>query len=180
MSRDPIVKGAEWMLSAESGEGSTGAIYRAHCLPCGQDCWWDGDSRPVEAWAIEHTRLEPAHRRFKLVTERFCRVDPVDRADRVGPVGEVEPAGHFVAGPGPVRGRAAGQPPACPGDDRDGQARTHAGIRLGAAARPAVGWLAVTGARRAMACAGRFAGPVLVVTVSLACGFVIGLTLGTE
>ncbi|WKX70999.1 hypothetical protein [Streptomyces sp. XD-27] len=73
----PVTKGADWMLCAETAEGAPEGIFGAQCLRCGDECWWDDDRRPVDAWMIDHTRTDPAHHQFRFTAERFCRVGPV-------------------------------------------------------------------------------------------------------
>ncbi|WP_431044281.1 hypothetical protein ACQUSR_21840 [Streptomyces sp. P1-3] len=77
MSTDAIIKGAEWVLSPESGEGAPQAIYGVECMTCAQSSGLvDDDPRPVEVWTINHTRAEPTHRQFLVTTQKHWRVDP--------------------------------------------------------------------------------------------------------
>ncbi|GAB2607475.1 hypothetical protein GCM10027168_45300 [Streptomyces capparidis] len=52
------------------------AIYSAVCLMCGTESMpVDDEPLPVQAWTLTHTKLNPDHRHFKIMTETFWRVD---------------------------------------------------------------------------------------------------------
>jgi ferric-dicitrate binding protein FerR (iron transport regulator) len=73
-----ILKGSEWVLSAERAPGAPEAIYGAECMTCeAASAWVDNDPKPIGVWAIEHTRHDPEHRQFLVTTQRHWRVDPV-------------------------------------------------------------------------------------------------------
>ncbi|WP_431042848.1 hypothetical protein ACQUSR_13720 [Streptomyces sp. P1-3] len=135
-----IVKGAEWVLSAETAEGAPEGIFGAQCIRCGEEVWMDNDRRPVQAWMIDHTRGDPAHAQFRFTVERFCRVDPAPATPASGP-------GHTVLVPAGMTSR---RPP---------------GSRAHALPRPARRPASVL--RRALAragrCAGRYAEALLLV-----------------
>ncbi|WKX72403.1 hypothetical protein [Streptomyces sp. XD-27] len=71
-----IIKGAEWVLIPETGEGAPEAIYGAQCIPCGRERWSDNDPRPVGVWAIDHTRTDPTHCQYLMTTHKHWRVAP--------------------------------------------------------------------------------------------------------
>ncbi|WP_059008207.1 DUF7848 domain-containing protein [Streptomyces specialis] len=74
-----VIKGAEWVLSAERAQGAPDGIYEARCLWCGAESpMVDDDSRPVGMWALDHTRrLGLEHGQFVVTSQRHWRVDPV-------------------------------------------------------------------------------------------------------
>lgn len=86
-----ILKGAEWVLSAERAEGAPDAIYGAECMTCEAESGLvDDDPKPVEVWALEHTRQHGlAHSQFLVTTQKHWRVDPLRR----GPESEPGPEG---------------------------------------------------------------------------------------
>ncbi|WP_431042511.1 hypothetical protein ACQUSR_11695 [Streptomyces sp. P1-3] len=71
VSADAIIKGAEWILSAEMGEGAPHGIYGVECMACAESSGLvDDDPRPVQVWTINHTRSHPTHRQFLVTAQR--------------------------------------------------------------------------------------------------------------
>lgn len=149
-----IIKGAEWVLTAEQGEGAPEGIYGAQCLMCFEvSVLSDNDVRPVGVWAIEHTRKSPSHCQFRLTTERFCRVDPTPAVPTPKP--------PWDDGQGPPSPSAGDQPPG-----RQARARQRT-------------WKIPPAARRLAARSCRYAGPLLLIAISVTCGLVVGIVFGT-
>ncbi|MER6625415.1 hypothetical protein [Streptomyces sp. NPDC000931] len=74
-----IIKAAEWALGPEAVEGPPQAVYSALCMACGTEVPASDDSpEPVEAWALKHTGLNPAHRQYKAMVETYWRVTPAE------------------------------------------------------------------------------------------------------
>ncbi|WP_442811931.1 DUF7848 domain-containing protein [Streptomyces sp. NBC_01803] len=92
-----VIRGAEWVLSAERAEGAPDGIYGAECLWCGEASpLVDDDSKPVGMWALDHAlRLGLDHGQFLVTSQRHWRVDPVVPAGGAGrPVRERLPRAH--------------------------------------------------------------------------------------
>ncbi|WP_405804833.1 hypothetical protein [Streptomyces sp. NBC_01187] len=150
-----ILKGTEWSLSAETGLGAPEAIYGVRCMTCASESGLvDDDPRPVGVWAIDHTRNHPSHRQHLLTTQKHWRVDPTPTRQMPAP----EPGSELP----PVS-----SPPAANGSQ--GRRTRHARRRS-----------ALVG--RTVAYLGRYAGPLFIVALSAACGFVFGtlLTAGSD
>jgi hypothetical protein len=83
-----ILKGTDLVLSAERAEGAPEAIYGVECLMCTAESGLvDNDPKPVEVWALEHTRHQGlAHGQFLVTTQKHWRVDPLHRVPAPGPV----------------------------------------------------------------------------------------------
>lgn len=145
-----IIKGAEWVLSAERAEGAPDAMYRVECMTCeSASRWTDNDPRPVGMWALLHTQTWPDHRQFLATTQDHWRVDRVpQRAE--SPPGPATPAEA-------VRPLTAGAAPAHPWPLWSGLVRQL--------------W------RRAVAYVGRAAGPLVVLSL-ITGGGVLGYLLG--
>lgn len=120
MSTHTIVKGADWLLSPETGTGVPDSIHGVQCLRCtAESGLTDNDPRPSEAWAIEHARTHPAHSRYLATTQKHWRVQPTPPGDRSAglvvpsaPRHPERPAGSDVADrPVPVGRRAVRTPP---------------------------------------------------------------------
>lgn len=136
MSRPPddataphvIIRGAEWVLSAERARGAPDARYGVACMLCeAASEWADNDPKPVGMWALHHTQQHPAHRQFLATSQRHWRVDRV----------------ASVPAPPP--------PPATERPPRHARARpTRRALRAAA--------------HRCIASAGRFAGPLVVLS----------------
>lgn len=72
-----VIKAADWILSTETSEGAPEDIFFAECLTCARrSVVADNNQETVEIWALQHTFLNPTHRRFRLTTESVWRVDP--------------------------------------------------------------------------------------------------------
>ncbi|WKX71915.1 hypothetical protein [Streptomyces sp. XD-27] len=163
-----IVKGAEWVLSAETAEGAPRGIFGAQCLRCGDECWMDDDRRPVEAWIIDHTRSDAAHAQFRFTTERFCRVDPAPAAPAPGPT--------LTAAAAPAPAPAAA-PVSTPGHGhRPPRARAHA---LPRTSRSGPARALRRALARTLARARRYAGPLLLVLL-VAGSTALGALLATS
>ncbi|WP_326597114.1 DUF7848 domain-containing protein [Streptomyces sp. NBC_01803] len=92
-----VIRGAEWVLSAERAEGAPDGIYGAECLWCGEASpLVDNDQKPVGMWALDHAlRLGLDHGQFLVTSQRHWRVDPVVPAGDAGrPAGERPPRAH--------------------------------------------------------------------------------------
>jgi hypothetical protein len=82
MSAHVILKGAEWVLSAERAAQAPAALYVAQCLVCqAESAVVDNDPKPAGVWAIEHARRTGRdHCQFRVTTEKHWRVDPTPPA----------------------------------------------------------------------------------------------------
>ncbi len=93
--RPVVVKGADWVLCEERGEGAPEAIYGAECLACGaRSPLFDNEALPVAVWALQHTAQQPDHARFLSRTERHWRAL---RRPEPEPGGQPPPPGPVVA-----------------------------------------------------------------------------------
>ncbi|MFI1205620.1 hypothetical protein ACH4VR_40400 [Streptomyces sp. NPDC020883] len=144
------VTGAQWALIPETAQGAPRIMYAAECMACPDECWMDDNPRPVEAWTVEHTRSYPKHHQFLLTVQKHGRVIHQDH-DLVP-----EPSNAPAAAPAPSGWQSPGP-------------RCHARVRP--TRRCSVK------ATRAVAYAGRYVGVVFIVTVSVACGLVLGTAL---
>ncbi|MER5802798.1 hypothetical protein [Streptomyces mirabilis] len=78
MSARTVSKGAEWTPREETAaEGAPRGIFSAVCGGDGAESPpLDDDRWRVELWALKHTGLHPAHRRFRLRVLGVWRGDP--------------------------------------------------------------------------------------------------------
>ncbi|TDC73771.1 hypothetical protein [Streptomyces hainanensis] len=64
-------------VTADVSEDMPRGVFQVMCLSCGLASMRVEDEQlPVEVWALQHTGLHPAHRRYRLVTESFWLVTP--------------------------------------------------------------------------------------------------------
>ncbi|WP_456112187.1 DUF7848 domain-containing protein [Streptomyces specialis] len=80
-----VIRGAEWVVSAERAECAPDGLYGARCLRCGAGSpLSDNDPKPVGMWALDHTRwLGLEHSQFVVTSQRHWRVDPALPVARV-------------------------------------------------------------------------------------------------
>ncbi|UED84088.1 hypothetical protein [Streptomyces profundus] len=75
MSGEPIIKGADWVLTDEHGPGAPDGIYAVECMACtARSPLFDNDAHPVAVWAINHTQENPDHGLFLARAEKHWRV----------------------------------------------------------------------------------------------------------
>ncbi|GAB2896733.1 DUF7848 domain-containing protein [Streptomyces mayteni] len=77
MTRRRVIRATAWTVTADTEDGVPQGVFQVMCLSCGLASMRVEDEQlPVEVWALKHTGLHPAHRRYRLVTESFWLVTP--------------------------------------------------------------------------------------------------------
>ncbi|KAB8169942.1 hypothetical protein FH609_006690 [Streptomyces sp. 3MP-14] len=70
-----IIRGADWVLCEERGEGVPDGIYGVACMSCeAASPLFDDEQTPCGVWALHHTQERPDHTLFLARTERHWRV----------------------------------------------------------------------------------------------------------
>ncbi|WP_062203937.1 hypothetical protein [Streptomyces sp. NBRC 109706] len=75
MTREPIIKGADWVLTDDHGPGAPSGIYGVECMVCeARSPLFDDDAKPVAVWCLHHTAQHPDHDLFLARAEKHWQV----------------------------------------------------------------------------------------------------------